>query len=127
MFRGGVKMKNLKNTEIDTCDVLSVEEELVLSIKPKVDNLHGLSELFKALADDTRAKLLYALSLSELCVCNLAEILDTSQSNVSHHLRYLRAARLVKGKRDGRRVYYSLDDDHVKGIIDMGIEHLNHI
>lgn len=120
-------MKNLKNTEIDTCDVLSVEEELVLSIKPKVDNLHGLSELFKALADDTRAKLLYALSLSELCVCNLAEILDTSQSNVSHHLRYLRAARLVKGKRDGRRVYYSLDDDHVKGIIEMGIEHLNHI
>ncbi|MFP4457336.1 MAG: ArsR/SmtB family transcription factor [Clostridia bacterium] len=120
-------MKKIDNKEIETCDVLSIEEELVLDIKPKVDELHGLAELFKALADDTRAKLLYALSLSDLCVCNLAEILGTTQSNVSHHLRYLRAARLVKGQREGRRVYYSLDDDHVKGIIEMGIEHLNHI
>jgi DNA-binding transcriptional ArsR family regulator len=115
------------NKDIETCEILSVEEELVKEIKPKVDDLHGLSELFKALADDTRAKLLYALSLNEMCVCNLAEVLETTQSNVSHHLRYLRAARLVKGKKEGRRVYYSLDDDHVRGIIEMGIEHLNHI
>ncbi len=112
---------------LETCDILAIEEELVKKIKPKVDKLHGLSELFKAFSDDTRAKLLYALSINELCVCNMAEILDTTQSNVSHHLRYLRAQRLVKGRRMGRRVYYSLDDEHVEAIIKQGIEHLNHI
>jgi DNA-binding transcriptional ArsR family regulator len=111
----------------EVCEVLSVEDEIIKEVKPKVDQLHGLSDLFKALADDTRAKLLYALSLNELCVCNLSEILDTTQSNVSHHLRYLRASRLVKSRKEGRRVYYSLDDEHVEAIIKQGIEHLNHI
>ena len=96
-------------------------------LKAKVLELQGLAELFKALADETRSKLVYALSLQELVVGDLAEILDTTPSNVSHHLRYLRAARLVKYRKVGRRVFYSLDDDHVDGIIKLGIEHLAHI
>lgn len=124
---GEAIMISNKKTEIEVCDILAVEEELVKSIKPKVEEIHGLADLFKAFADDTRMKVLYALSLSDLCVCNIAEILDTTQSNVSHHLRYLRSARIVKGRREGRRVYYSLDDDHVREIIKMGLEHLRHI
>lgn len=96
-------------------------------IKPLVQELNGLGDLFKALADETRSKLMYALSLRELCVYHLSELLETSQSNVSHHLRYLRAARLVKYRKVGKQVFYSLDDDHVEGLIKLGIEHLNHI
>ena len=112
---------------IEICEVDKKCEENVEEIKPLVDKLNGLGDLFKALADETRSKLMYALSLRELCVCDLSEILSTSQSNVSHHLRYLRAAKLVKYKKVGKQVFYSLDDDHVEGLIKLGIEHLKHI
>lgn len=112
--------------QADVCDEYAPHQSVVEQLKPRVNELQGLAELFKALADETRSKLLYALSLRELCVCDLAEILDTSQSNISHHLRYLRAARLVKSRREGRMVFYSLDDQHVEAIIKMGIEHLAH-
>ncbi|WP_439328941.1 ArsR/SmtB family transcription factor [Desulfofundulus thermosubterraneus] len=76
-----------------------------------------MSELFKVLGDETRTKILYLLSYRELCVCDLAEILEMSLPAVSHHLRLLKAMRLVKYRREGKMVYYSLDDDHIVNLI----------
>lgn len=106
---------------------VSMTEEMMRELKEDVRDLKGLAELFKAFADETRCKLLYALSVRELCVCDLAEIIGSSQSNVSHHLRYLRASRLVKSRKAGRQVFYSLDDSHVEAVIEQGIEHIRHI
>ena len=83
-----------------------------------------LSELFKALGDYTRVRILHALSVNELCVCALAEVLDMSQSAVSHQLRLLRAAKLVRFRKEGKNVYYALDDDHVRDFIAQGIDHI---
>lgn len=83
-----------------------------------------LAELFKALGDYTRVRILYALSEKELCVCALAEILEMSQSATSHQLRLLRAARLVRYRKDGKNVYYALDDDHVANLLKQGLEHV---
>ncbi|MDQ0287183.1 ArsR family transcriptional regulator [Desulfofundulus luciae] len=86
-------------------------------LKDKVLEVAGLSELFKVLGDETRTKILYLLSYRELCVCDLAEILEMSLPAVSHHLRLLKAMRLVKYRREGKMVYYSLDDDHIVNLI----------
>jgi DNA-binding transcriptional ArsR family regulator len=83
-----------------------------------------LAELFKALGDYTRVRILYALSINELCVCALAEVLDMSPSAISHQLRLLRAARLVRYRKDGKNVYYTLDDAHVHNLIVQGIDHV---
>ncbi len=84
----------------------------------------GLAGIFKVLGDVTRVRILKALSIEELCVCDLAAVLDLTQSAVSHQLRLLRAARLVKYRKDGKVVYYSLDDDHVKTLFEQGLEHV---
>ena len=83
-----------------------------------------LAELFKVFADPTRVRLLSALSASELCVCDLGALLGMSQSAVSHQLAILRAARVVRSRRDGKVAWYSLDDDHVASLLSMGLEHL---
>ena len=83
-----------------------------------------LAELFKAFGDYTRARILYALSVHELCVCALAEVLDMSQSAISHQLRLLRAARLVRYRKEGKNVFYALDDEHVQNLIAQGIDHI---
>lgn len=83
-----------------------------------------LAELFKALGDYTRVRILYALSISELCVCALAEVLDMSQSAISHQLRLLRAARLVRYRKEGKNVFYALDDDHVDNLLKQGFDHI---
>jgi len=88
------------------------------------EELGKLSELFHQLADPTRLGLLFALSAGEKCVCDLAENSSVSVSAVSHQLRSLRTARLVKGRREGRHVYYSLDDDHVSRLLRLGLEHV---
>lgn len=101
---------------------------------PKVDSVRltmlsekdflFLAELFKALGDYTRVRILYALSETELCVCALAEVLDMSQSAISHQLRLLRAARLVRYRKKGKNVYYALDDDHVANLLKQGLDHI---
>ncbi len=96
-------------------------------LQEKLKGIGKLADLFKAFADETRVSLLYALFLREFSVGELAEILGTSQSNVSHHLRFLKDASLVKGRRDGRKIIYALDDEHVTQIMKMGIDHINHI
>ena len=83
-----------------------------------------MAELFKALGDYTRVRILYALSLRELCVCALAEVLDMSQSAISHQLRLLRAAKLVRYRKEGKNVYYALDDDHVRSLVSQGLDHI---
>ncbi len=88
------------------------------------DTLYELSELFKVFADMTRVKLMYSLFDGELCVQDLAEKLDMTQSAISHQLRVLKAAKLVKGRRDGKQVYYSLADEHVKTILGQGMDHV---
>lgn len=91
---------------------------------PDDEVLYDLSELFRVFGDSTRIKILYALFESELCVGDLALLLEVSPSAVSHQLRLLKASKLVKFRREGKTVYYSLDDDHVRSIIALGLEHI---
>lgn len=84
-----------------------------------------MAELFKALGDYTRVRILYALSINELCVCALAEVLDMSQSAISHQLRLLRAAKLVRYRKEGKNVFYALDDDHVRNLVTQGLKHIH--
>ncbi len=107
----------------DTCDVFLIDEKTVNSLKSYLEDVSGVSELFKALSDESRSKILYLLSKKELCVCDIAALLDLSVSAVSHHLRYLRNLRLVKYRKEGKMAFYSLADDHVLSLIQMAIEH----
>ena len=91
---------------------------------PDDEYLYDLSELFKIFGDSTRIRILYALFDNELCVGDIAEILNLSQSSVSHQLRILKDAKLVKFRREGKSMFYALDDDHVRTILSMGMEHV---
>jgi len=105
-----------KNTSTEQCAIVFTADR-VASIKEKVLEVAGLSELFKILADETRTRILYILSEGEMCTCHLAEILEMSLPAISHHLRLLRLARLVKSRREGKMVFYALDDEHVLHLI----------
>ena len=105
-------------------------EDIVQKVKalfPKDELLFDLADFYKIFGDTTRVKLLYALDKSELCVNDLSELLGMSVSAVSHQLKTLRDSNLVKTKREGKVIYYSLADDHVKSILDCGIEHISEI
>ncbi len=117
----------MKEITTATCDHCHPHENLVEKVQallPPDENLLNLSELFKLFGDGTRVKILYALLESELCVCDLAEVLDMTQSAVSHQLRTLRAGKLVKFRREGKTVFYSLADDHVFQILEQGMNHV---
>lgn len=88
------------------------------------DTALGLAELFRVLGESTRVRILHALSCAELCVCDLSELLNMSHSAVSHQLRLLRANKLVRFRRSGKNVFYSLDDEHVEGLLRQGTEHV---
>ena len=91
---------------------------------PDEDQLYDLAEVFKVFGDSTRIKILYVLFEAELCVCDIAQLLNMTQSAISHQLRILKQNRLVKNRRDGKSVFYSLADSHVKTIISQGMEHI---
>lgn len=113
---------------VECCGFLCVHEQVVdkvLSEMPTDEHLYDLAELFKVFGDSTRIKILYALFEAELCVCDIAQLLSLTQSAVSHQLRVLKNARLVKPRRDGKTVFYSLADDHVRRIIAQGMDHIN--
>ena len=99
--------------------------EAVRRLMPDDDSLYDLSEVFRVFGDSTRIRILYALFESELCVCDLATLLGLTQSAVSHQLRILKDAKLVKFRREGKSIFYTLDDDHVRAILSMGMEHLS--
>lgn len=91
---------------------------------PDIDTLYDLAELYRVFGDTTRIRILYALFESEICVCDIARVLNMTMSAISHQLRVLKSAGLVKYRREGKTCYYSLADDHVKTIIGQGIEHV---
>ena len=111
---------------IDCCDVTHVHEDIVNDVKSHLQDealLEGIADTFKVFGDKTRIKILYILHTSELCVCDIAQALDMNQSAISHQLKVLKQAKLIKSRRDGKQVYYSLDDSHVRTILSMGMEH----
>ncbi len=108
-------------------EFLAAREDVVkkvLSQQPDDEILYDLAELFKVFGDSTRIKILYSLFETELCVYDIARLLNLSQSSVSHQLRILKNSKLVKFRREGKSVFYSLDDEHVRSIISMGMEHV---
>ncbi len=110
----------------DVCQVSCVNRPLVDSLLqqlPEETVLSDTAEIFKMLADPNRLRLLLALAQEELCVCDLAELVETSASAVSHQLRLLRTARLVRNRREGKMVYYRLDDEHVRRLLQEGLRH----
>lgn len=112
------------------CDCTHIDEDLVEKAKkamPADELIFDLAEFFKVFADSTRMKILWALHEHELCVCDIAVVLNMTKSAVSHQLSYLRGANLVKNRKDGKIVYYSLSDEHVKEIFEMAVEHLDEL
>ena len=110
------------------CDYLHVHEDKVAHVLdqlPDEEQLYDLSDLFRMFGDTTRVKILYVLFESELCVCDIARLLHLSQSAVSHQLRVLKDAKLVRFRREGKTVFYTLDDDHVRAILALGMEHIS--
>lgn len=116
-----------KDEVIESCSVNTIHEETVIKVKeslPQDEVLYDLAELFKAFGDSTRVKILCALFESDMCVCDLAAVLGITQSAVSHQLKTLKASRLVKFRRVGKVVYYSLEDEHIKHIFNEGFKHI---
>lgn len=118
----------VEKNDFEKCECTMIHEETVNMVKRKMpleENLYDLAELFKVFGDTTRIKILWALAESEMCVCDIAALLNMTQSAISHQLRVLKQARLVKNRKDGKVVYYSLDDAHVKQIFEQGLVHIN--
>lgn len=111
----------------ECCETTEVHEELVKTVHerlPDEEELYDLAELFKVFGDSTRIRILFVLFEAEVCVCDLAAALNMTQSAISHQLRILKQNKLVKNRREGKSVFYSLADGHVRTIIDQGREHI---
>lgn len=111
------------------CDCEMIHEDLVEDTRKQMQEegeYGALATLFKMFGDGTRVKILHALELNEMCVCDLAALLGVTKSAVSHQLKALRLSNLVKSRREGQVVFYSLADDHVKDILDIGFDHIHH-
>ena len=112
--------------ETSECKTQFIHEETVLAVResiPENELLNKLADFFKTLGDTTRIKILHALFVSEMCVCDLSSLLNISQSAISHQLRTLRHTELVKYRKEGKSVFYALKDEHVKQIIGQGLQH----
>lgn len=115
--------------EVDFCEIQCTDPDALRKVKNEMcakETIKDLAQTFKLLGDPVRVGIMHALSISNLCVCDLSEILDMSQSAVSHQLRLLRTAKMVKFEKQGRKAVYSLDDDHVDTLIKKAIEHAAH-
>lgn len=114
-------------SSIETCLVKGIHQDTVQDVRrlmPDQGDLDELSDLFKLFADSTRISILWALSESEMCVCDLCALLSMKQPAVSHQLKNLKQARVVKARREGKVIYYALDDDHIRMLLNLGMEHL---
>ena len=112
---------------VECCEFMHAHDEIVERVQkemPGEDTLYDLTELFRIFGDSTRIRILYVLFESEMCVCDIAALLGMTQSAISHQLRVLRSSKLVKFRRDGKTLYYSLADEHVCRIISQGMEHV---
>lgn len=111
------------------CDCNIIHEDVVkvtLEKMPKQELFNNLAEFFKIIGDITRTKILYALDQNEMCVCDIANVLGMSKSSISHQLAVLRKSGIVKCRKDGKEVYYTLDDEHIQKVFEVGIEHVEH-
>lgn len=119
--------REMRMSEANRCAVTIIHHELVKQVKDRMISQEDAGELanfYKVFADPTRVKLLFALGIQEMCVCDLSYLMNMSQSAVSHQLKVLRQARVVKNRRDGKVMYYSLDDDHIQHVFSQGLEHI---
>ena len=111
------------------CDCNIIHQNAVdtaLENKPKEEELKNLTTLFKILGDNTRTKILWILDHQEMCVCDIANVLNMTKSSISHQLAVLREAGIVKFRRSGKEVYYTLDDEHISRLYEIGLEHIHH-
>lgn len=125
--KGGLHMYRFQDNSDLECETIQVHSDVVDKVThnmPDDEMLYDLAEFFKVFADSTRIKIIYALSKSEMCVCDISEILNVSQSAVSHQLRMLKQMKLVKYRREGKSIFYSLSDAHIKDIFNKGMEHI---
>lgn len=121
------KEKNMAISDVEHCEVVHDHKEVVLKMHkqmPSEDELYDLAELFKVFGDSTRIKILFALFEQEMCVCEIADTLEMTQSAISHQLRILKQSKLVGNRREGKQIIYFLADDHVRTIIDQGLNHV---
>ena len=121
-------MENNNITNIDSCNCTIIHEDVINKVKssiPQDEILYDLADLFKIFGDSTRIKILCGLFQAEMCVCDIAALLGMTQSAISHQLRVLKQSRLVKYRKEGKIVYYSLEDEHVKRIFDQGLIHIS--
>lgn len=117
----------MKFSDIETCDYIHIHEDTVRKVQeamPEEEILYDLAEFYKIFADSTRIRILYVLLQAEMCVCDIGKILGVSQSAVSHQLRQLKQMKLVKYRREGKTIFYSLSDSHIESIISQGLEHI---
>ena len=117
-----------KFNSIERCDCNAIHEDIVNQVRdkmPQEESFYDLAELFKVFGDSTRIRILWALHEAEMFVCDIAVLLNMTQSAISHQLRVLKQANLVKNRKEGKVVYYSLVDDHVREIFDQGLIHIN--
>lgn len=115
------------NDAVETCITMGIHGEIIRSVKRKMPDavaLYELADLFKLFGDSTRLGIIWALSESEMCVCDLCALLKMKQPAVSHQLKNLKQSRVVKARRDGKIVYYSLDDEHIRRLLNLGMEHI---
>lgn len=113
--------------DVEHCEVVHDHKEVVLKTHkqmPSEDELYDLAELFKVFGDSTRIKILFALFEQEMCVCEIADTLEMTQSAISHQLKILKQSKLVGNRREGKQIIYFLADDHVRTIIDQGLNHI---
>lgn len=114
-------------TAIETCAIKGIHTDTVQTVQhrmPDFEDLYELADFFKLFGDSTRLSILWALSESEMCVCDICALLKMKQPAVSHQLKNLKQSRIVKSRRDGKVVYYSLDDEHIRRLLDIGMEHI---
>lgn len=120
--------KKTNDTDIERCELTFVHKDIVKMVNdemPEEEILYDLAEFYKVFGDTTRIKILYILSKSEMCVCDISQLLGVSQSAVSHQLRMLKQMKLVKYRREGKSVFYSLSDHHIEMILSQGLEHIS--
>ena len=121
-------MTDQERSGAERCDYIHAHEDIIAKVNatmPDEEILYDLAELFKIFGDSTRIKILYVLFEAEMCVCDIAQLLNMTQSAISHQLRALKQSKLVKYRREGKTVFYSLADDHVHTILGQGMEHIS--
>ena len=120
--------RNIAEEHAQSCEMIHHHDDLVERIiheMPPEEDLYDLADFFKVFADTTRIKILYVLLKQEMCVCDIAQTLEMTQSAISHQLRILKQMDLVKNRRDGKTIYYSLADGHIVSILNQGMDHIN--